>query len=345
MKRRNFISKNIVAGALIPAAYASLGLTTPKVNHDLLSPNAGNPTGSMDNPNEVVIERLAEGQPHKGKALAVIQPHCDDIAFFAAGTVAKLIYEGYTGYLIRTSNDDAAGGGGSMGERVFNNEKDNEAVVKVLGLKKAYSLNYNNHRMDQYNIQDLKCRLIFLFRLLKIDTLVCYDPWGHYEENPDHYVTARAVEAARWMAGMGTDYPEQLDVLDPHTVKEAYYFARGPQLVNRVVDISKFVDKKVETNLAIKNQGLGAEDSGAQLRKKLAVSGMKLSILGDNDDAANFNYIKEFGLDIDSQNMRGVPSDKKVGEKYGLTWAERFHYIGPAPSMIDSYVQKNAVPK
>lgn len=334
MKRRNFISKNLALGALIPASYASFGFTNQKIN---------NPKNSIEGEDDVVIERLSEGQPHKGKVLAVIQPHCDDIPYFAAGTVAKLIYEGYTGYLIRTSNDDAAGGGGSMGERVLNNEKDNEAVAKVLGLKKTYSLNYSNHRMDEYNIQDIKCRFIFLFRLLKIDTLICYDPYGQYEENPDHYITARAVEAARWMAA-STDYPEQLEVVEPNLVKEMYYYARGPQLVNRVVDISKFIDKKVEANLVNKNQGLGV-GTGAQLRKKLADKGMKLSLFGNDDHTANFNYVKEFALDLDSENLRGVPSDKKIGEKYGLAWAERFHYIGPTPSKIDDYIQKNAVSK
>jgi hypothetical protein len=231
-----------------------------------------------------------------------------------------------------------------MGERVLNNEKDNEAVAKVLGLKKAYSLNYSNHRMDEYNIQEIKSRLIFMFRLLKIDTLICYDPWGQYEENPDHYITARAVEAARWMAGMPTDYPEQLEVVEPHSVKEMYYYARGPQLVNRVVDISKFIDKKVESNIVCKTQGPGG-DSGAQLSKMLAEKGTKLSILGNDDNTANFNYIKEFVLDKDSEYRRGTPSDKKIGEKYGLAWAERFHYIGPMPSTIDGYIQKNEVPR
>ena len=43
-----------------------------------------------------------------------------------------------------------------MGERVLNNEKDNDEVARVLGLKKVYSLNYSNHRMDEYNIQEIK---------------------------------------------------------------------------------------------------------------------------------------------------------------------------------------------
>jgi LmbE family N-acetylglucosaminyl deacetylase len=328
-----------LTGAVLPAAYASLGSTSVSAQ-TIKKVDSGFPGQE----NEVIIERVVEGQPHKGKVLAVIQPHSDDIAYFAAGTVAKMIYEGYTGYLIRMTNDDAAGGGNSMGERVLYNERDNEAVAKVLGLKKTYSLNYRNHRMDEYNIQEIKGRLIFLFRMLKVDTLVCYDPWGHYEENPDHYVTAKAVEAARWMAGASTDYPEQLEVVQPHIVTEMYYFARGPQLVNRVVDTTRFIDKKVEANVVCKNQGSGG-DAGALLRKSLAEKGKKLAILGNDDKTANFNYVKEFMLDVDSELLRGVPSDKKIGEKYGLAYAERFHYIGPPPSRQEEYISKNAVAK
>src|SRR5690606_23702233 len=156
---------------------------------------------------------------------------------------------------------------GTLGQRVVNNEKDNDAVAKVLGLKIVYNLNYRNHRMDEYNIQEIKGRLIFLFTLLKVDTIISYDPWGHYEENPDHYVTAKAVEAARWMSG-SWDYPEHFDVVQRHSVMERYYFARGPQLVNRVVDISKYIDKKVESNVVIKTQGPGG-DAGSRLRKRI----------------------------------------------------------------------------
>lgn len=321
MKRRNFITNNLALGAMIPASYASMGFTDRKAVHPSLAQE------------EIVIEKVSDDKPHKGKVLAVIQPHNDDIPIFAAGTVAKLIYEGYTGYLIRTSNDEAAGAGATTGERILNNERDNFEVARVLGLKKTYDLHYANHRMDEYNIQEIKGRLIFLFRLLKVDTLVSYDPWGLYEENPDHYVTARAVEAARWMAGAIADYPEQLEVVKPHTVKEMYYHARGPQIVNRVVDISKFVDIKVESNVVCKTQGPGG-DTGSRLRKKLAAEGKKLPLLGNDDKTANFNYIKEFVLEPDRIN----------GAKYGLEWAECFHYIGPTPSRIDKYIQNNAVP-
>jgi LmbE family N-acetylglucosaminyl deacetylase len=156
---------------------------------------------------ELVIERPVPGRPHTGKVLAAIQPHADDIPLFAAGTVAKLLEEGYTGHLIRVTNDDSAGAG-SVGAVVPANEKDNDEVARALGLKSVFNLNYPNHNMDGTSRPDLRGRLIFLFRLLRVDTVISYDPWGHYEENPDHYVTAECVEAACWMAAGDKDYPE-----------------------------------------------------------------------------------------------------------------------------------------
>lgn len=167
---------------------------------------------------EVIVERDRAGRPFAGKVLAAIQPHADDIPIFAAGTVLKLMNEGYTGYLIRTTNDDMAGKG-SIAETALANERDVDELVKVMGFRRTFSLNYGNHEMDGISKPELRSRPIFLFRLLKVDTVVCYDPWGHYEENPDHYVTAQCVEAACWMAGMDKDYPEQFAAgLEPHAV-------------------------------------------------------------------------------------------------------------------------------
>lgn len=291
---------------------------------------------------DIFIEKLQSGRPHEGKVLVAIQPHSDDIPLFAAGTVAKLIREGYTGYLIRTTNDDHAGKGNTLGDVINNNDADNDAVAKALGLTKVYNLNYINHRMDAISVQELKARLIFLFRLLKADTIITYDPWGHYEENPDHYVTARAVEAARWMAAGGRDYPEHFEAgLQPQVVAERYYFARGPQLVNRIVDISETLEDKISANRANVTQGPAGE-AGSQLRDSLAQTGKYLPILGDDDESANRAYIKHIVLDIDSQRLRGVPSDREVGKAFDLEWAERFHYIGSEDSKLTTYIEANA---
>ncbi len=282
---------------------------------------------------EILVERAQSGQPHKGKVLAAIQPHCDDVPIFAAGTVLKLIQEGYTGILIRTSNDEAAGRGASMGEVVLANERDTFEVARRMGLSRVFDLHYRNHEFDSFAAAELRHRLIFIFRLMKVDTVISYDPWGHYEENPDHYVTASAVEAACWMSASRWDLPEHFAAgLEPRAVRERYYFSRGPQLVNRVVDISSTIDQKVWVNMANVTQGPAGE-SGAALRRRLAAEGRRLPLLGDTDDTANRAYIKEFVC----------REDAEWGRRHGVAYAEAFHYIGPAPAYVDDYVRANAV--
>ena len=282
---------------------------------------------------ELVMERSVAGKPNTGKVLAAIQPHADDIPFFAAGTVAKLIEEGYTGYLIRVTNDDMAGPG-TVAETVTANENDTRELATTLGLKQVFDLNYNNHRMDEVSPSELRSRLIFLFRLLQVDTIFCYDPCGHYEENPDHYVTALAVESACWMAGGDKDYPEHFAAgLKRKSIRERYYYARGPQLVNRVVDISSTIEKKIDSICVNKAQGPGG-DNGVRLRERLAKRGLRLPILGNDDRTANREYVRQFLL----------KDEEEIGRRFGLKYAEQFHHIGPRPSTLDEYVQKNAVP-
>ncbi|MGH9470561.1 MAG: PIG-L deacetylase family protein [Terriglobia bacterium] len=334
MRRRDLIEGALLGGALAGPGLRAFGQGAPE--HPARE-------AQLTRRGEIVLERSVPGKPHAGKVLAAIQPHADDVPLFSGGTVAKLLREGYTGYLIRTTNDEMTGGG-TRGEGVLHNEQDNVAVARALGLKKAYNLSYRNHRLDAISPQDFKGRLILLFRMLQVDTVVSYDHWGLYEENPDHYVTAAVVESACWMAGMSKDYPEQLEAgLKPHGVSEKYYFARGPQIANRVVDISGTIDTKVESIRAVATQGPGGEN-GARLRARLAARGLRLPILGENAAAADRNYIKHFVLDVDSLHERAVPSDREVGAPYGFEWAERFRYIGPYESRLEEYISKHAVP-
>ena len=339
--RRTFLE------TLSTGAFATRRVTSPRPSRldrrDAAQPSPASPRAEMMREGELVIERPLAGRPHAGKVLAAIQPHSDDLPLFAAGTVAKLVSEGYTGCLIRMSNDEKAGRGATTGEIVLNNERDNDAVAAALGLTKVFNLNYRNHRMDNESRQEIRGRLIHIFRFMKVDTIVCYDPWGHYEENPDHYVTGQVVESACWMAGSSRDYVEQLEAgLKPHGVSEKYYFARGPQLVNRIVDISGTIDRKVECNRLNVTQGPAGEN-GARLRARLAAEKRRLPILGGDDDTANRQYIKHVVLDLDSQAQRGVPSDRELGRRYSLEWAEGFHYIGRPVSKLEQYIAENAV--
>jgi LmbE family N-acetylglucosaminyl deacetylase len=317
MRRRDFLTQMLAGAALLRQRPAAAQETTGKA----------------------ILERAATGTPHKGKVLLAVQAHSDDIPLTSAGTVAKLVQEGYTGYLVRATNDDMGdapglGTRGTIGQNVLGNERDNDQVARVLGLKQVFNLNYGNHRMGDVSQNELQCRLIFLIRLLKVDTVVCWDPWAHDEENPDHFAIARGVEASCWMAGRDHDYPEQFAAgLQPHAVREKYYYARRPE-VTRVVDITAVVDKKIEANRA--NQAKGpAGGHGSRLRAELAKKNQRLTLLGDDDATADRNYIKEFVLE----------RDRELGRKYGVEYAEAFHYIGPGTGQrTEDFIREHAVP-
>ena len=322
LKRREFLTK-LLAGAAVWQAPALLAHLRAE-----------------ETTTDVFLERAADGKPHQGKVLLAVQAHSDDIPIMAAGTVAKLVKEGYTGYLVRATNDDMGdapglGTPGTVGDHVLGNERDNAEVARVLGLTKVFDLNYPNHRMGDVSQNELQCRLIFLIRLLKVDTVVCWDPWAHDEENPDHSQIARGIEAACWMAGRAHDYPEQFAAgLEPHAVKEKYYYARRPE-ITRVVDVSGVVDQMIDANRANRAKG-PAGTHGSQLRAELAKNGKKLPLLGNDDRTADRNYIKEFLL----------ARSRALGKKYGVEYAEAFHYIGDASgkSAVEKYVEENAVP-
>ena len=325
MFRRNFCGALFAAGALSTRA-----LSSPQLSQ--APPASG-----------VFFERSNPGQPHKGKVLLALQAHSDDIPLSAAGTVAKLIEEGYTGYLVRAANDDMGdapglGTPGTIGEAVLGNERDNAEVARVLGCQGHFDLNYNNHRMGDISLNELIGRLIFIIRLVKADTVVGWDPWAHDEENPDHYTLAKAAEAACWMAGRAHDYEEHFAAgLRPKAVQDKYYFARRPE-ITRVVDISKQIDKRVDAIRANVAKGPGGR-SGSRLRAELAKKGQRLPLLDGDDVTADRNYIKEFSL----------TRARELGRQYGVEYAEAFHYI-PAGAAgadrdprIDAYIKEHAV--
>jgi len=319
MDRREFIESSLAgASALAAEGAASAAATRGSSKSD--TPGDG-----------PFIQRPQRGRPHEGKVLATIAPHSDDHPIFAGGTVAQLIAEGYTGYLIRTSNDEKDSYDLTLGETVAANERDNEAMAKALGIKQVFNLDYRNHHMDDESRSEMRCRLIFLIRLLKIDTIFSYDPWGHYEENPDHYVTAQCVEAACWMAAGHLDFPEQFAAgLKPHAVREKYYYARGPQEVNRVVDVSTTIEQKFA---AIRANRTMIGNMVRELRDTLAVRKLKLPQLEGDIDKAIAAYI----------DLRFRTISERRAAPYGLKHVELFHYIGPDRSM-DDYIAKNAVP-
>jgi hypothetical protein len=103
----------------------------------------------------------------------------------------------------------------------------------------------------------------------------------------------------------------------------------------------------VEVNMLNVTKGPAGQGNGKKLKDKLAAEGKRLPILEKDNKSPDFNWVKHFVFDIDSRRQNfGQISNKKLGEKYGVEWAEWYHYISDLddqnPNKEEKYVKENA---
>jgi len=283
----------------------------------------------------ITVVRKQTGQPYTGKVFAAVHAHLSDVPYYAAGLCARLMAEGYTGYIIRTTNDEKSGHG-SIAENILSNEQEHLRMAEALGFRDVIDLYYRSHFMDAIAAVEIQSRLVLLLRMLKVNTLITFNPSVQGEDDTDRMVTAHAAVEAAWMAGQDHDFHEHFEAgFLPHAVQERYYMcARPGQPFNRVVDISSHIDRKIEAIAQCKSQGGG--NSGSLLRARLEREQKRLAILGNDDRTADREYIRQFLLD----------ESREAGKPYNLAFAERFYYIDqrqPLTSKMDDYVEKHAV--
>ncbi|MBL8174038.1 MAG: PIG-L family deacetylase [Bryobacterales bacterium] len=168
------------------------------------------------------------GQPPPGKTFLVVLSHHDDHTWEwgFGGFLARLTDSGWSGYYVRTTNDEKDGREWGPNDQV--NLRESVEAVQHLGLKKVISLNWRNDHMSSVPLKEVRAQYILLIRKYRPDAVMSWNPWGHYDRNPDHRRVARAIGEAVWMAGLENVHPEHLSAgLKPHRVPVVYYSQRA----------------------------------------------------------------------------------------------------------------------
>jgi LmbE family N-acetylglucosaminyl deacetylase len=272
----------------------------------------------------------AQSKPFEGRSMVVVTAHADDFTIFAGGTIARMIDDGYVAHLIRVTNDEKDSYDLSAGETSHRNTEEMREAAGIIGIRDVHSLDFRNDEMDPVAETEVRARLIFLFRKLKPWTLFTFDPSARYEENPDHKKTARAAEDAAWTSAGHLFLEEHFTVgLERWSVLDRFYWARTPedQDVNKVVDISSTIDRKVRAIQAHKTM---MRHTAYSLKEKLARANLRLPALDEIKEAA-INRMVE----TDTRERAA-----SAGSRHGLKYAEVFHYI----PLAGEGIMKNAVP-
>lgn len=168
------------------------------------------------------------GELPKGKTFLVILSHHDDHTWQwgFGGFLARLVDAGWSGYYVRTTNDEKDGREWGPNDQI--NLRESEAAMKHLGLRGVISLNWRNDHMSSVPLKEVRAQYILLIRKYRPDAVMSWNPWGHYDRNPDHKRVARAAGEAVWMAGLENVHPEHLAAgLKPYRVPVVYYSQRA----------------------------------------------------------------------------------------------------------------------
>ena len=249
------------------------------------------------------------------KRVLVIVAHADDMEFTSGGTIAKMASLGYEIREVIATNNER----GTL-DREWTGEDAAEARreearrgAKVLGVDPDIEfLGYEDGRLSETPLNELRERCMRSIRRFRPDVLFTWDPFAPYEEHQDHRAVAWAAMEAASFSHFPLYHPEHAnDGLEPHYVGERYFFAKSPRDVNKAVDISEFLERKIDALCEHTSQ---MELTVADLQVQLAASGLDQAGLREADP-------KQYRPVIETMIRRWAAS---VGRRHGLQFAEEF---------------------
>jgi LmbE family N-acetylglucosaminyl deacetylase len=211
------------------------------------------------------------------KVALLLVAHADDTEFFAGATVAKLVAEGWAVTEV-IATDNSRGSFELDAATLVTQSREVEArkAAAVLGKQELIFLGYPDGFLCDTPHTVLREHLIRLVRRVRPSLLLTFDPWAPFEPHPDHRAVAMAAVEAVGFAHMPLFHPEHRSSgLEPHLVAERLYFAKHGAHADHVVDVSAFIDQKIEALCAHDSQmkltvddlrlGLQATGQGAHL--------------------------------------------------------------------------------
>ena len=247
------------------------------------------------------------------KRVLVFGPHGDDMEFGCGGTIAKFADRGHEVTLVVATDNDKGSFELAADELRAVRDREIHSAARVLGVQHVICLGYSDGELrEQAPLSVLRGQLMRIIREAKPDITFGYDPFTPYEGHPDHRTLAMAAHEATSFAHFPLYYPEQIEEgLAPHYVGEQWFFAKAPRDVNKYVDTSDYIDKKIdalcqhESQMVLTVQGL---------QFSLEASGLEVPWLAELDP---HDY-----RDVIDRRVRGVA--RAVGRDSGFEYAEAF---------------------
>ena len=198
----------------------------------------------------------------------LVVAHPDDSEFSSAGTVARLTDAGKRVIVIQvTSGDRGSPDRNAIPAQVAaTREAELQEAARRLGIEDVVFLRCPDGEL----LPDLSLRekIVRMIRTWKPDVIITHDPFRPYALHPDHRAVGLATTDAVYPTARDPLYfPEHLrEGLEPHKTAEIWYF--GPEVPDKVVDITSTFDRKIDALKAHVSQVGDFEGLEERLRER-----------------------------------------------------------------------------
>ena len=200
------------------------------------------------------------------KTLMAIMAHPDDIDFTSAGTIAKFCAEGWTVYyVLATSGDKGTHDDYSRQELAALREQEQRDAAAVLGVKDVFFLGYPDGFLEPTT--ELRGQIVRLLRKYEVDCVMTWDAFRRGFNHVDHRNIGIATRDAVFPAVRDHLYYEehQEEGLAARQVNEM--LLAGAEDPDYFVDISGFIDKKVDAMLCHRSQ-VATQDRDEMMKRQ-----------------------------------------------------------------------------
>lgn len=199
------------------------------------------------------------------RRLACVFAHPDDETFSSGGTIAKLAAADVRIDLFCATDGDAGKSSGvpvlSRAELGARRRVELAAAARVLGIASLSTPGHGDGVLREIDPDRLVGEIVFFLRRYRPDVVLTFGPEGAPTQHRDHRAISRTATAAFFLAGLPTEYADQLREVEPYAPARLYYCAwdapaPGAELkalslsATCCVDVSAFLGLKREAFLA-----------------------------------------------------------------------------------------------
>jgi LmbE family N-acetylglucosaminyl deacetylase len=164
--------------------------------------------------------------------LACVFAHPDDETFSVGGTLASAAAVGIRSDLFCATDGDAGKTSGipvsSRAELATIRRAELAAAARILGIGALATPGHGDGMLRDVDPDRLVGEIVLFLRTHRPGVVVTFGPEGAPTGHRDHRAISRAATAAYFLAGLPTEYAEQLREVEPFSPARLYYVAWEP---------------------------------------------------------------------------------------------------------------------